>query len=384
MPEVVTAPEVRLHVVQSQDALASVLDPNGKLFRDKLAAELFNQKVRRDAKRLLEQEDRNAATGAFNGEMKLIYDPLPTDLPELIPGLLPESGTAGIVGETDTGKSLIACEIGSSLLTGMPLWGSIEPVRAIDRVVYILGEHTCQTIQGLFHRTKLPHAGKFLLIGPEHLHPYKALVIGGVQQGIAVDRLMKWTEGAGLIVFDPLGGFAQGLNTENDSASMRTLIDSMSLIATKHGSACLILSHMGKPVMNQEGQEIRRTSYAMRGSSAQEDALTHVFYLRKALQVKQQHHDTERYDLSIRKFKGNPSSEVYRLSRDAETKRNTLINAKPTRGSYPDRKEVEEYRRRIQRILEANPAFSPDTALKMVSDGEGLAVATLERWLLTA
>lgn len=371
MPEVVTAPES--------------LDPNGRLFREKFAVELFNQKVRRDAKRALEQEDRDAAASEFTGEMKLIYDALPTDTPELIPGLLPESGTAGIVGETDTGKSLIACEIGSSLLTGEPLWGSIEPARRLDKIVYILGEHTCQTIQGLFHRTKLPHAGKFHLIGPEHLHPYKALVIGGVQQGAAVDRLMKWTEGAGLIVFDPLGGFAQGLNTENDSASMRTLIDSMSLIATKHGSACLILSHMGKPKMDDAGNEIRRISYAMRGSSAQEDALTHVFYLRKALQVKQQkHEDGERFDLSIRKFKGNPSTEVYRLGRDPVTKRNTLINTKQVRGSYPSRDEVTEYRRRVQRIMENNPAFNPETALKMVADGEGLPVATLERWLLTA
>lgn len=369
-PEIVNTPEV--------------FAPDGKLYQDKLYSEIFNLRVRRDAKRQVEQEERDLAAGAFSGEMRLIYDPLPTDTPELIPGLLPESGTAGIVGETDTGKSLIACEIGSSLLTGEPLWGSVHPSRTIEKVVYILGEHTCQTVQGLFHRTRLPHAGKFHLIGPEHLHPYKALVIGGVQQPIAVDRLMKWTEGAGLIVFDPLGGFAQGLSTENDSSSMRTLIDSMSLIATTHGAACLILSHMGKPRMDESGNEIRRTTYAMRGSSAQEDALTHVFYLRKAIQVKQQSTDTERYDLSIRKFKGNPSNEVYRLSRNPETKRNTLINAKPSRGAYPDRKDIEEYRRKIQRLLEANPAFTPETALRIIAEGEGLPVETLERWLLTA
>ena len=370
MPDVINTPEA--------------LDPTGKLYKDKLAGEIFSMRVRRDAKKTVEQEERDAAAGAFTGEMKLIYDELPTDTPELIPGLLPESGTAGIVGETDTGKSLIACEIGSSLLTGEPLWGAIVPARRIEKIVYILGEHTCQTIQGLFHRTKLPHAGKFHLIGPEHLHPYKALVIGGVQQAVAVDRLMKWTEGAGLIVFDPLGGFAQGLNTENDSASMRTLIDSMSLIATKHGSACLILSHMGKPMMNTEGQEIRRTSYAMRGSSAQEDALTHVFYLRKALAVKQQKsEDGERFDLSIRKFKGNPSSDVFKLGRNPETKRNTLLNAKASKSSYPSRDEVGEYRKQIQRLLESKPGFTDETAIEVVAATSGLSVETLRRWLVT-
>lgn len=370
MPELVTAPE------------AAGLEPGGKMYREKLNLETFNLRVRRDARRVVEQEERDVAAGAFTGEMKMIYDPLPTATPELIPGLLPESGTAGIVGETDTGKSLIACEIGSSLLTGEPLWGAITPNRRIEKVVYILGEHTCQTIQGLFHRTQLPHAGKFGLIGPEHLHPYKALVIGGVQQAIAVDRLMRWTEGAGLIVFDPLGGFAQGLNTENDSASMRTLIDSMSLVATKHGSACLILSHMGKPKLDDAGHEVRRTTYAMRGSSAQEDALTHVFYLRKALQVKQQRGEgMERYDLSIRKFKGNPSDEVFRLQRDPNTKRNTLLNTKPAKGAYPDRDEIEMYRKGVQRLLEANPGYTWDTAVGNVAAMHGMAADTLKRYL---
>jgi RecA-family ATPase len=378
MPEFVTTPETATHVATD----AGALETGGRMYTDKLKVETFNLRVRRDARRIVEQEERDAAAGAFTGEMKLIYDPLPTATPELIPGLLPESGTAGIVGETDTGKSLIACEIGSSLLTGELLWGAIQPNRTIKKVVYILGEHTCQTIQGLFHRTQLPHAGKFMLIGPEHLHPYKALVIGGVQQPIAVDRLMKWTEGAELIVFDPLGGFAQGLNTENDSASMRTLIDSMSLIATKHGSACLILSHMGKPKLDDTGNEIRRTSYAMRGSSAQEDALTHVFYLRKALQVKQQRGEgMERFDLSIRKFKGNPSDEVYRLQRDPHTKRNSLLNTKPAKGAYPDKDEIEMYRKGVQRLLEANPAYNWETAVGNVAAMHGLSGDTLKRYL---
>lgn len=370
MAEIVNAPES--------------LEVGGKLYHDKMGVEIFNQRIRRDAKRQLEQEDRDVAAEGFSGEMRLMYDPLPTDVPELIPGLLPESGITGIIGETETGKTTLSLEIGASLLTGEPLWGSLVPIRTVDKVVYILGEHTASTAQGLYHRLKLPHSGKFHLIDPPMLHPYKALVIGGVQQQIAIDRLLKWSEGAGLIVFDPLGGFAQGLSTENDSSSMRTLIDSMSLIAQKTGAACIINAHQGKPRMDETGVEIRRTTYAARGSSAIEDAMTHIFYLRRAMQVKQQSTHEERYDLSIRKFKGNPSSDVFKLSRDPETKRNTLINAKTSKSNYPTRDEVQEYRRKIQRILENNPGFEPDTALKMISDSEGLPMATLERWLLTA
>ena len=281
-----------------------------------------------------------------------------------------------------THNSLIACEIGSSLLTGEPLWGAIRPTRKIDRVVYILGEHTCVTLQGLFHRTKLPHEGKFMLIGPEHLHPYKGLVIGGVQQGVAIDRLLRWTEGAGLIVFDPLAGFVQGLNSEQDNSAMRTLIDAMSLVATKNQAACLILSHMGKPRLDDQGGEVRRSSYAMRGASSQEDSLTHVFYLRKAITVKQQKSLLEHYDLAVRKFKGSPSNDVFRLERDPETKRNVLKVRDGVKSvAYPTLEIKQGLAEKYTRVARNNPGFTPETCLKMVADMEGMEVLTVERWL---
>lgn len=179
-------------------------DKDGKLWAQQLEASLFKERIRREVKRLIEDEERSQNVSENEMAPIKIYDPLPTDSPELIPGLMPEYGSMAIIGETNTGKSLIAIEMASSLLTGSPLWGSISPNRTIQKVSYVLGEHTCSTLQGLYHRTGLPHAGNFELIGPEHLHPYKALVVAGVQQQIAVDRLCKLVEGSQLIVFDPL------------------------------------------------------------------------------------------------------------------------------------------------------------------------------------
>lgn len=355
-------------------------DDNGTFFKQQLNAELFKLRIRRDAKRMLEDQELALHT-SDSVEAKLIYDPLPTDVPELIPGLLPEYGTAAIVGETNTGKSLIAIEMASSLLTGEPLWGAITPNRTISKVMYILGEHTCSTLQGLYHRTQLPHAGSFGLIGPEHLHPYKALVVSGVQQQIAVDRLTKFCEGSQLIVFDPLAGFVQGESAENDNATMRTLIDSMSLIASRVGAVSLILHHAGKPKMDESGQEVRRTVYASRGASSIEDALTHVFYLRKSISVKQQSNN-EKFDLSVRKFKGNPSNEVFKLERDFETKRNTLIrDEKPIKKGGPTLDEKLALASKVQRVKENNEKFTTETAIKMVADAEGYPVATVRRWL---
>ena len=361
------------------DDNADTLDVGSKFWDQQLKAEAFKQRIRRDAKRLLEDEDRAAGIADFDGLARLVYDPLPAESPELVPGILPESGTAAIVGETNTGKSLIACEIGSSLLTGEPLWGAIKPNRILKKIVYVLGEHTCITLQGLFHRTGLPHTGGFYLIGPEHLHPHKALVVGGIAQPIAIERMLKWTEGAELVVFDPLAGFVQGNGAENDNATMRTLIDTMSLIATKQGASCLILSHAGKPKMDDQGQEMRRTVYATRGASAIEDALTHIFYLRKSLTVKQSS-DVEKFDLSVRKFKGNPANDVFKLQRDSLTKRNTLVQTKASKGG-PSLEDKLALAAKIQRVLESNDRFTPRTAMKLVADSEGLAIETVERLL---
>jgi hypothetical protein len=351
----------------------------GKFFQDTLETELVRQLARKEAHNTLDRMALEGSYKALEHEHRMIYDPLPAEAPELIPGILPVSGNSAIVGMTNTGKSLLALEICSSLLSGQPLWGAIQPNKTLKRIVYILGEHTCETIQGLYHRTQLPKEGDFRLIGPEHLHPYKALVIGGVAQQTAIDRLVKWTAGAELIVFDPLAGFIQGLGAEQDNAAMRTLIDSIGYIATANGAACLILSHMGKPRMDDQGNESIRTSYAMRGASAQEDALTHVFYLTKQLSIKERQ-STELFNLISRKVKGVETSKVYTLERDPTTVRNTLIGDRKTR-AYPTVADKMALVGKISNLRAAKPNYNEDTLLECVAATEGLTPTTIRRWL---
>lgn len=375
--------------IENTETMTDKLQPSdplgrgGRLYEEQLRAKIFEQRVRRDAKKALEEEDRMAAHTDFDGAAKLVYEALPEDSPELIPGLLPESGTAAIVGETDCGKSLCACEIGSSLLTGQPLWGALQPNRTIEKVVYVLGEHTVSTLQGLFHRTKLPHEGKFHVIGPENLHPFKALVVSGVQQAVAVEKMLRWTDGAGLIVFDPLAGFVQGQNAENDNSVMRTLVDTLNFISEKQAAACLVLAHTGKPRMDESGNEFKRTSYATRGSSAIEDSMTHIFYLRRPMIVKQMKQDSyERYELSVRKFKGNPTNQVFKLIRDPETKRNTLVEVRAA--NVPSLEEKLALNAEVMQLQQKNPGFSTSQCIKLVADTKGMPKETLERWLTMA
>jgi RecA-family ATPase len=362
--------------------VASPLPEVDDIYQKYLAEELFKLRIRRDARKNLESEEL-ALASETNMAFKptLVYDALPNEIPELIPGILPESGTLGIVGETDTGKSLIALEIASSLLTGEKLWGAITPNRTIKHVVYILGEHTAATLQGLYHRTGLPHSGDFRIVDPSQLHPYKALVIGGVAQPVAIDRMMKLTEGADLIVFDPLAGFGQGEKMENDNSGMRTLMDTLSLIAQKNTSACMVLHHMGKATMGQDGREYKRENYASRGATSIEDSLTHCFYLRKKTLIAGKD-GMEKYELSVRKFKGVVKNDVFVLERDADTKRNTLINAADKRAGKDSTSREERARFWVQvtNLQERKPKLDWDTCIEMVAAAHGLAMATVKRW----
>ena len=255
----------------------------------------------------------------------LIYDPLPQDPPDLIPGVLPWLGVAAIVGETNVGKSLVACEMASSVVTGDRLWETLRPTRTVDRVVYLLGEHTTVTLQRLYHKTGLPHTGEIRVVGPDRLRDARMLVRRGIVQIPAFQALVRWAAGAGLVIIDPLASFIHGSGAEIDNTGMRAAIDAFRDLALVTHGTVLLLSHMGKPLVTING-EIRRVAYAMRGASAQEDALTHVYYLRQVP-------GDQRFDLTVRKLKGDPKMAAYPLWRNPATLRHVLLDRHRTDGA---------------------------------------------------
>jgi hypothetical protein len=132
--------------------------------------------------------------------------------------------------------------------------------------------------------------------------------------------------------------------------------------------------------MDEQGQEIRRTVYASRGASGIEDALTHIFYLRKSIGVKQQG-SVEKFDLAIRKYKGNPSSEVFKLQRDPVSMRNTLLAEKPIRKLGPTFEEKNLLNVKYHRIKEANPRYEHDTIIGLLAASEGYPKKTILEWI---
>lgn len=247
-------------------------------FARQVALDKFHVRARREALRQLDAEQ--AAAGPLPTG-RLIDDPLPEMPPELIPGLLLADGATGIIGQKETGKSLVSLEIQYSLLTGAPLWGRLRPTRPVAATVHFLAEHASTVLMGLYRRLAFGPTHRLRVFGPEDLADRKLLVSRG---RLREDVVQFYTQlvrgaGAGLVVFDPLASFIAGDNAENDNAAMRLLIEAMIAIARANQAACLILGHQGKPQHLSGGRPARRTSYATRGASAAEDAMTAVHYL---------------------------------------------------------------------------------------------------------
>lgn len=289
--------------------------------------------------------------------------------PDIIPGLLPRNGGTLITGETNVGKSLISLEIVSSFITGAPLWNQIKPTDTAKKIVYILGEHHNGVIQRLWQRTQLPITDHVWLLGPEQMSYDRWLVNSGKPNLVSIEKFKKWCDGADLIVWDPISAFVCGADgLENDSITMRMVIDSINLISAAVGSTSLILAHQGKPMIDQFGKEHGRTKYATRGTSAQEDAATSVFYLNKD-------REDGRYELVQRKYKGDaPAS--YQLQRSKETLTHRVLE----NNGYIESKRLDA-RNRIGRLMTSHPNFTYRTAASILASLDGVPKDTMFRWL---
>ena len=299
-----------------------------------------------------------------------ITAPVPEGEADIIPGLLPRRGQLVIAGETEVGKSLVALEICSSLITKTPLWGELEPTHQARRILYILGEHYNEVIQRLWQVTQLPMTDQVILVGPQQLGLDKWLVAGGKANPLAVDKLSKWSEGCDLVVFDPFSAFITGQDVENDNTQMRLLLDTMSLVAQNVGASCLVLAHQGKPQMDKFGKENARKSYAIRGASSAEDAATNIFYMGKT--------NTESgliVTLTKRKYKGIAPDE-YKLGRNPETLVHSLLGNRPA-------VEMEKIvtQAKVARVQAHFPTMTLTDIVKLVAGVEGKSERTIWRAL---
>lgn len=305
-----------------------------------------------------------------------INAPIEAGPADIIPGLLPRRGQLVIAGETEVGKSLVSLEIVSALVTGVPLWGELQPTLRAKKVLYVLGEHYPEVIQRLVLKTQLEMSDEVYLLGPEQLQYDKWLVAGGKPNLQAIAKFKKWGEGCDLIVFDPFSAFVSGVDVENDNITMRLVLDTMSLIAQSSGASCIVLAHKGKPMMDGQGKEHARKSYGIRGASAIEDAATNIFYMERAEgEVAQKAADGQIFDMRMRKFKGE-SPANYRLLRNPGTLTHTLLGNRAF-------SEVQKIAAQgdVARLQAYRPELSFREAARFVAAIRGVSEVTIKRHL---
>ena len=283
--------------------------------------------------------------------------------PEVIPGLLPTTGQLLIAGETDVGKSLVALEIASALLSHAPLWGALPVSTGARKALYVLGEHHTSILQGLWAKTGLPAPPRSLWVVGPHEFPEHHLVTRGIPQVLVSAQLREWAQGCQLVVYDPLASFCRGENIENDNAQMRLLLDTMTGIANDAGAACIVLTHAGKPRRGEDGQPAPREEYRVRGASAIEDAASAVFYMEKGMDGF--------YRLQRRKYKGTQEPKTYTLIRDPGTLRHTLVT------NLHDAKRLDF----LQRHAYLKSRMSPTDALRMTMEATRVPRSTADRWI---
>ena len=281
-----------------------------------------------------------------------------------------------IAGETNVGKSLVAIETLSSLVTGTPLWGEIQPTHIIKKVLYVLGEHYSGVIQRLYQKTRLPITDHVFLLGPEHLGADKWLVSRGQPNQQAMSKFKRWAEGCELIVWDPLSAFVIGEGVEQDNITMRLVLDQMGLVAQSVGAACLVLAHQGKPMMDFRGQEHARKSYAIRGASSLEDAATNIFYMAHGEEdPTQKAAEGKLFEMRLRKYKGD-APELYRLLRSTETLTHTLLGNRP----YAEVLKLAAVAK-VGRLQAAFPDYSYRTCVRIAAAVDGMPEETMKRHL---
>jgi hypothetical protein len=307
-----------------------------------------------------------------------ITAPIKPGPPDLIPGLVPRNGQLVLAGETNVGKTLVALEICSSLITGGLLWGEIEPNDKLGKILYVLGEHYNDVVKRLWSLTKLPMTDDVHLVGPDDLGTKKWLVQNGKQNLEAIEHLTALAKGVDLVVFDPLAAFFVGTDAENDNPGMRVVLDTMSTVTQTVGASCIILAHQGKPSMGKNGEEFTRSKYAIRGASSVEDAATNIFYmggLQGGSGAATGADASRLFSIRKRKYKGEAPDE-YKLLRDRDKLTHTILGNRPF---------VEARRGEVQakyaRLVTSHPDMKPKEAYKILSITENLHENTIRNYL---
>jgi hypothetical protein len=220
----------------------------------------FNEYVRDhgiDSFRLLVEEQRPRRVIPASILLRKEY---PRKQEVIAKGILPKGGGLIIAGESGEGKSLIGMQLGIHLAMGWELWGLEIPTA---RKVLIFQFENTEAQEAC--RLKNMLQGLEITNFPDNLS-FSDFTMR-VDMGRPKDRAkiieIIQESGAEVIIYDPLTSLHRV--NENDNVQMRTILDNLTEINRRTGTASIVMHHFGKPT------ETSVTAHRTRGASSIRD-----------------------------------------------------------------------------------------------------------------
>lgn len=230
----------------------------------------------------------------------------PEPPPQLIKGLIPETGTGLLSGQWGTGKTFIGIDLSGAVMTGSSFAGD----RVVRRggVLFIAAEGASQVpirLAGLVEARIRPATIAANLTGselpPERL-PFAWIeecppltdrasieVLSAIARAVADDLEAKHGVPLVLIIVDTMAA-AAGFTDENDAAQGQRAMNALAELSRRTGAFALVVDHFGK-----------LTETGTRGSSAKEGAADVVLAL---LADREINGTTTNHRMAVRKVRG--------------------------------------------------------------------------------
>ena len=175
-------------------------------------------------------------------------------------GILPKGGGMILAGESGEGKSLIRTELAVHLAMGWSIWDLEIPTA---RRVFIFSFENPEATEA--YRLKKMLRGLQIANFPDHLSfsdPTIRLDLNLKRDRAKALEIVQ-ESGANVVIYDPLTSL-HSVN-ENDNVQVRAVLDTITEINRKAGTAAIVIHHFGKP------QEGLATAHRTRGASSIRD-----------------------------------------------------------------------------------------------------------------
>lgn len=212
-----------------------------------------------------QQENKTSFTGKEILESQRTYE-------FIIEGILPKSNLVGLIGGSDTGKSLLSLQFAICYILNKPFLGS--PVNGGKNVIFFSFEDDFASIKNRLSKllTEFSESERDSVANKIHFE----LDPEGIEQKI--ENLLELYPDTGVIIIDPLTEILNGTDM-NNPASVREQMQLLKKVSLKYDLTVIFINHITKNA--EEGGKLSKSNSI--GSQAIEAKSRVMFEMKKRL-----------------------------------------------------------------------------------------------------